>query len=100
MNRVGNSDSAGPEFVPVPVLPRTLLPSSPVPFEALLADSATTGELRDEPVRSITANAACTERVAQNLSPLSDPPASVDRAVRESYGRHVSARHRRFDAHA
>lgn len=49
---------------------------------------------------SVTENSAWTERVVQNFSPLSESPSSVARAIRESYGRYVSARPRRFHAHA
>jgi len=49
---------------------------------------------------SLTENAAWSARVAQNLSSLSESPSSVARAIRETYGRYLSARPRRFHAHA
>lgn len=69
-------------------------------FDDWLADSATTSEARAPLARSVTENPAWTDRVALNLSPLSESPSSVARAIRESYGRYLSARPRRFHAHA
>jgi hypothetical protein len=69
-------------------------------FDEWLSRSGTTGETRAQSVLSLTENTAGTDRVVQNFSPLSESPSSVARAIRESYGRYLSARPRRFHAHA
>jgi hypothetical protein len=69
--------------------------------ERVAAVSATTGEASvSAALLSVTENATWSERLALNLSSLSDSPSSVARAIRESYGRSLSARPRRFHAHA
>jgi len=102
MTLAGLTSPIGTDFAPraVAVAGRAPAPVADVRFEGVLGDSMTAGEPAGVAVRSITENAAWSERVARNLSPLSDSPSSVARAVRESYGRILSARPRRFHAHA
>jgi len=102
MKLAGLSSSLAPDFASgAAASPGRVAPNAaPARFEECLATSTTAGEPAGVVVRSVTENAAWSERAAQNLSPLSESPSSVARVIRESYGRYLAARPRRFHAHA
>ncbi len=69
-------------------------------FDDLVASSTTIGDAPAASAFSLTENVAWSERVALNLSSISESPSSAARAIRETYGRYLAARPRRFHAHA
>lgn len=69
-------------------------------FDDLVTRSMTIGDAFAERPFSLTENATWSDPVALNSSLLSEPPCSIAPAIRETYGRILSARPGRFHAHA
>jgi len=101
MQPVTASTSVGTDLAALPsATSGRSVQAAPGQFEKFLATSTVSEESTGPVVRSVTVNSTMSDRVAQNQSPLSEPPTSVARVIRESYGRTISARSRRFNAHA